>query len=54
MVLQDTWLFNGTIRENIRYGDFNATDDMVVAAAKMANVDHFVAHFAARLRFGVK
>jgi ATP-binding cassette subfamily B protein len=42
MVLQDTWLFNGTIRENIRYGDFNATDDMVVAAAKMANVDHFV------------
>jgi ATP-binding cassette subfamily B multidrug efflux pump len=42
MVLQDTWLFNGTIRENIRYGDFNATDDMVVAAARMANVDHFV------------
>ena len=42
MVLQDTWLFNGTIRENIRYGDFNATDDMVVSAAKMANVDHFV------------
>ena len=42
MVLQDTWLFNGTIRENIRYGDFNATDDAVVAAAKMANVDHFV------------
>jgi len=42
MVLQDTWLFNGTIRENIRYGDFNATDEMVVAAARMANVDHFV------------
>jgi ATP-binding cassette subfamily B protein len=42
MVLQDTWLFNGTIRENIRYGDFNASDDAVVAAAKMANVDHFV------------
>ncbi len=42
MVLQDTWLFNGTIRENIRYGDFNANDDAVVAAAKMANVDHFV------------
>jgi ATP-binding cassette subfamily B protein len=42
MVLQDTWLFNGTIRENIRYGDFNASDDMVVAAARMANVDHFV------------
>ncbi len=42
MVLQDTWLFNGTIRENIRYGDFNASDDAVVAAARMANVDHFV------------
>ncbi len=42
MVLQDTWLFNGTIKENIRYGDFNASDEAVVAAAKMANVDHFV------------
>jgi ATP-binding cassette subfamily B protein len=42
MVLQDTWLFNGTIRDNIRYGDLNATDDEVVAAAKTANVDHFV------------
>jgi ATP-binding cassette subfamily B protein len=42
MVLQDTWLFNGTIRDNIRYGDLNATDDQVVAAAKTANVDHFV------------
>jgi ATP-binding cassette subfamily B protein len=42
MVLQDTWLFNGTIRENIRYGNLNATNEAVVAAAKMANVDHFV------------
>jgi ATP-binding cassette subfamily B protein len=42
MVLQDTWLFNGTIRDNIRYGDLNASDDAVVAASKMANVDHFV------------
>jgi len=42
MVLQDTWLFNGTIRENIRYGKLDATDDEVVAAAKMAYVDHFV------------
>ena len=42
MVLQDTWLFNGTIRENIRYGNLKATDDEIVAAAKMANVDHFV------------
>jgi ATP-binding cassette subfamily B protein len=42
MVLQDTWLFNGTIRDNIRYGDLAATDAGIVAAAKMANVDHFV------------
>ncbi len=42
MVLQDAWLFNGTIRENIRYGNLNATDEQVVAAAKMAHVDHFV------------
>lgn len=42
MVLQDTWLFNGTIMENIRYGNFNVTDEEVVAAAKMAYVDNFV------------
>jgi len=42
MVLQDTWLFNGTIMENIRYSKLGATDDEVVAAAKMAYVDHFV------------
>jgi ATP-binding cassette subfamily B protein len=42
MVLQDTWLFNGTIRENIRYGNSTATDEEVVAAAKMAYVDAFV------------
>lgn len=42
MVLQDTWLFNGTIRENIRYGKLDATDAQVVAAAKMAYADHFV------------
>ncbi|MHB8104131.1 MAG: ABC transporter ATP-binding protein [Dehalococcoidales bacterium] len=42
MVLQDTWLFNGTIRENIRYGNFKATDEEVKAAAKMAYVDAFV------------
>jgi len=42
MVLQDTWLFNGTIRENIRYGKLTADDAAVLAAAKMANVDHFV------------
>jgi len=42
MVLQDTWLFNGTIKENIRYGNFKATNEEVVAAAKMAYVDNFV------------
>jgi ATP-binding cassette subfamily B multidrug efflux pump len=42
MVLQDTWLFNGTIMENIRYGRSNATDEEVYAAAKAARADHFV------------
>ena len=42
MVLQDTWLFNGTIWENIRYGRLDATDEEVVAAAKAAHVHHFV------------
>ena len=42
MVLQDTWLFHGTIMENIRYGNLNATDEEVIAAAKTAQVDHFV------------
>jgi ATP-binding cassette, subfamily B, multidrug efflux pump len=42
MVLQDTWLFHGTIRENIAYGRENATEDEIVAAAEAAHVDHFV------------
>ncbi len=42
MVLQDTWLYNGTIRDNIRYGKLDATDAEVEAAAKAAQVDHFV------------
>lgn len=42
MVLQDTWLFNGTIMENIRYGRAGATDEDVIAAAQAAHVDHFV------------
>lgn len=42
MVLQDTWLYNGTIRENIRYGRLSATDEEVTAAAKAAQVDRFV------------
>jgi ATP-binding cassette subfamily B protein len=42
MVLQDTWLFNGTIMDNIRYGRENVSDEEVFAAAKAAHVDHFV------------
>ena len=42
MVLQDTWLFSGTIRENIRYGRLDATDEEVEKAAKAAHVDHFI------------
>ncbi len=42
MVLQDTWLYNGTIMENIRYGRLNASDDEVIEAAKAAHVDSFV------------
>ncbi len=42
MVLQDTWLYNGTIMENIRYGRSDATDEEVIKAAKAARVDHFV------------
>ncbi len=42
MVLQDTWLFHGTILENIRYGREDATEEEVIAAARAARVDHFV------------
>jgi ATP-binding cassette subfamily B protein len=42
MVLQDTWLFNGTFMENIRYGRIGANDDEVLAAARAAHVDHFI------------
>lgn len=42
MVLQDTWLFNGSIMENIRYGRLDATDEEVIRAAKSAYADHFV------------
>jgi len=42
MVLQDTWLFNGTIRDNIAYGRANATEEEVVRAAQAAHADHFI------------
>lgn len=42
MVLQDTWAFNGSIMENIRYGNLDATDEQVIEASKKAQVDHFV------------
>ncbi len=42
MVLQDTWLFNGTIRENIAYGKKDATEDEIIKAAKIAHADHFI------------
>ncbi len=42
MVLQDTWLFNGTIKENIRYGKLDATDEEVIKACQSAHIDHFI------------
>ena len=42
MVLQDTWLFSGTIMENLRYGNLDATDDEIIDAAKKAHVHHFI------------
>lgn len=42
MVLQDTWLFEGSIKENLRFGNLNATDKEIIDAAKVANVDHFI------------
>ena len=44
MVLQDTHLFTGTVRENIRYGRLDATDDEIVSAAKLANAHYFISH----------
>ena len=42
MVLQDTWLYSGTIKDNIKYGNINASDQQVYDACKMAHVDHFI------------
>ncbi|SPU00815.1 putative ABC transporter ATP-binding/permease [Lysinibacillus capsici] len=48
VVLQDTYLFSGTIRENIRFGKLNATDEEVVEAAKIANAHHFIKYLPAQ------
>ena len=53
MVLQDTWLFSGTIRENIRYGRPDATDGEVEAAAKAARCDHFIRTLAGGYDFEI-
>lgn len=45
MVLQDTFLFNGTVKDNIRYGKLDATDEEIIAAAKTANADEFIVTF---------
>lgn len=42
MVLQDAWLFNGTVMENLRYGKLDASDEEVMKAADAAYVDHFI------------
>ena len=42
MVLQDTWLYSGTIMENLKYGKLDASDEEVYKACKIANVDHFI------------
>ena len=42
MVLQDTWMFNGTVMENLKFGRLDATDEEVIEAAKTANVHHFI------------
>ena len=42
MVLQDAWLYEGTVKENLRFGNLNASDEEIVEAAKSANVDHFI------------
>ena len=53
MVLQDTWLFAGTIRENIRYGRLDATDDEVEEAARAAHCDHFIRTLAGGYDFEI-
>ena len=52
MVLQDAWLYEGTIKENLRFGNLEATDDEIVEAAKAANVDHFIRTLPWWLQYG--
>ena len=42
IVLQDAWLYEGTIKENLRFGNLDASDEEIIEAAKAANVDHFI------------
>ena len=52
MVLQDTWLYKGTIMENIRYGRLDATDEEVIEAAKAAHADQLYPNTSRRLQHG--
>ena len=52
MVLQDAWLYEGTIKENLRFGNLEATDEEIVEAAKAANVDHFTWTIPGCLQYG--
>ena len=54
MVLQDTWLFNGTIHDNIAYGRENATEEEIIAAAKAAHADPLYIEPAGRIQYGFK
>ena len=42
IVLQDAWLYEGTVKENLRFGNLDASDEEIIEAAKAANVDHFI------------
>jgi len=54
MVLQDTWLFKGTIMENIRYGRLDATDEEVIAAANGSTCSSFYHHFTGWIQYGTE
>ena len=54
MVLQDTWLFHGTIMDNIRYGKLDATDEEVIQAAKAAHVHRFIQTLPGGYQYGTE